>query len=230
MKVGIESSSERILRGVIADDHPIFCRGLSALLEQCGVDASVRVSTFEGLERELSLQRVDLVVLNTELLDRPLGVGLERITRRLDPPLVLAIHKDLVEIRQIMHAGARGCISKVAEAHEFLSAVRTVCEEGYYLDSRLGVQILSRQTVGSKYKLTRQEARVLTLIADGLTNRQIAERLNISLRTVESYRANLKNKTGSHDRSQLIAFARRHFGSDLHEIMGSCRPNCCQCD
>ncbi|MBB5896781.1 response regulator transcription factor [Kutzneria kofuensis] len=204
---------------VVADHKPIFRRGLRSLVEQCGITVAAEVSTMDDLHREVHLQDPALVIVNAKMLGKASGreVGRLRSSRRTcgDHRLLLTIYEDLAHAQQMLKAGSHGCVHNSADAEELKCAISTIFAGGYYLDARLGVRVLANDTPESRYKLTPRELKVLALISKGLTNKQIAETLHVSLRTVESHRACLKKKTGLRDRSELSGFAREHYPTML---------------
>ena len=109
--------------------------------------------------------------------------------------------------RSALRAGARGYLLKEVEDAELIQAVRTVAAGGTYLHPALGAQLLSRDGEASGQELTPREREVLRLIALGHTNAEVAERLYLSVRTVETHRANIHRKLGTESRSELVRHA-----------------------
>lgn len=215
------NTPESAVQAILADNRPIFREGLRAILDRIGVLVIAEVSTLQELREELPPQRTDVVVLGTTLLGRSLPSAGSWLGRQIgELPPVLAIHSTPAGARQIMQAGARGCISTDADAKELSSAVTTVISGGYYLDAKFGARILSDPAAELSDNLTPRELKVLEFISAGLTNRQIADQMHVSLRTVESHRANLKRKTGLHDRSQLSEYARQHLTARALDTAG----------
>ena len=108
--------------------------------------------------------------------------------------------------RTAMRAGARGYVLKEAEDAELVQAVRTVAAGGTYLDPALGGRLLAAER-RRRRRLTEREREVLGLIALGHTNAEMAKRLFLSLRTVETHRANIHRKLGTDSRAELVRHA-----------------------
>jgi two-component system response regulator NreC len=107
-----------------------------------------------------------------------------------------------------MQRGARGYLLKEAEEAELIHAVRTVADGGTYLQAELGARLLTDAAAPVPASpLTQREREVLRLLALGHTNAQVAERLHLSVRTVETHRANLQGKLGASGRAELVRHA-----------------------
>ncbi len=119
--------------------------------------------------------------------------------------LVLTMQDDPGYARTAMHAGARGYVLKEAEDAELVQAVRTVAAGGTFLDPALGGRVLAE--AGAPGRLTDREREVLGLIALGHTNAEMAKLLFLSLRTVETHRANIHRKLGTDSRAELVRHA-----------------------
>ena len=118
--------------------------------------------------------------------------------------LVLTMQDDPGYARTAMRSGARGYVLKEAEDAELLQAVRSVAAGGTYLDPEIGGRLLAAP---ADAELTEREREVLRLIALGHTNAEMAERLYLSLRTVETHRANIHRKLGTDSRVELVQHA-----------------------
>jgi two-component system, NarL family, response regulator NreC len=198
---------------VIVSHEPIFRHGLRRIIERYGLVAVAEAATVGELYRELQDWNPGMVIINTQTLS---AEQIDEVSRLLSPDstqvgmLLLALYEDPARARQMLAAGSRACVHYAADAEELGSAVSAILAGGYYLDYRLGVNALNHGTLESRNKLTSIESTILALIAEGFTNRQIAERLYLSLRTVESHRAGLKRKLDLYDRSELTRFVREH--------------------
>jgi DNA-binding NarL/FixJ family response regulator len=130
--------------------------------------------------------------------------------------LILTIHEDEGLLREALKAGAGGYILKHAAEAELKAAINTLLRGDLYIDPSIVRKIFSEAVVSpttpskSAEALTPRETDVLRLIVQGYTNRQMAEELHISIRTVESHRANLAEKLGLHSRVELVRYARKH--------------------
>lgn len=207
------------MRILICDDHAVVRAGLRLILEQeAGFEIVGEAASGEELIAEAGRLRPDIVV--TDLSMPGLG-GLEALprVRQIAPEakiLVLTIHEDEAYFFRALEAGAAGYVLKGASAEEFLAALRLVARGGVPVPPTLGQRLLADYTDRTKgslppnhAQLSPREREVLSLVADGRMNKEIAERLSISVRTVERYRASIMNKLGLHNRAELVAYAVR---------------------
>lgn len=201
------ASSTRVL---IVDDHPMFRRGLSGLLASV-TDLEVLGLAADGDEAVRLVQEggVDVVLMDLNL---PTISGVEatrRITALPDPPavLVLTMVDDDDTLVSAMRAGARGYVLKGATGEEIAAAVRTVAGGGVVFGSGVAAQVLALTAIGAKRTigpdgLTERERDVLGLLAEGLSNPQIARRLGLSVKTVQNYVSRILDKLQVADRTQ----------------------------
>ena len=129
--------------------------------------------------------------------------------------LMLTRHPDLGYVQQLMRAGARGYVLKQSRITQVLHAIRAIAEGGLYLDPAVAETVVG-PTVGRgsgtsvprlTIKLSAREEEVLRLMAWGFTNKEIAARLNLSVKTIETHRTNAMQKMGMHNRSEIVRFA-----------------------
>ena len=207
------------IRILIADDHAVVRSGLRALL---GTDPDLEFAgeAQDGAEtlRQVELLRPDLVLLDVTL---PQESGIE-IAKRLKEKhpevlvLFLTMHEDEGLLHDALGAGAAGYVIKRAEEAEILQAIHAVSEGDLYVHPAM-TRALLHQTVTSEQRrgapvepLTPREIDVLRLLARGNTNRQSADVLGLSVRTVENHRANLMGKLGVSSRVELVSYAEEH--------------------
>ena len=205
-------------RIVIAEDHTILREGLRALissqedLEVVGEagDGREAVRQVEGLTPDLILMDLSMPKMN--------GVEAIREIRKRIPQtriLALTVHKTEEFILEVLHAGADGYIPKDASSNELMMAIRSVLMGKRYLCpsvSRVVIEgyLESRRTPESATPwdtLTKREREILKLIAEGHKNKEIADYLCISVKTVEKHRANLMKKLDLHSAAALTAYA-----------------------
>jgi DNA-binding NarL/FixJ family response regulator len=205
-------------RIVIADDHTIVRQGLRALLAS-DPRFEVVAEAEDGLDAMDAVKQLgpDVVIMDLSM-PRMNGMGAIREIKRIAPAtkvLVLTVHKNEEYIVASFQAGCDGYVLKYASHDELVSAIETVLKGQPYLspavsavvlEGYLGVQKTGRIESPCS-KLTEREREVLKLIAEGYKNRQIADLLNISVKTVERHRANLMKKLDLHSGPALATFA-----------------------
>jgi two-component system response regulator NreC len=190
----------------LADDHAVVRSGLRMLLEsEPGFEVVAEAGELEEIPRVVEDARPDVLLLDVHMRG---GASLDLIpslsaTTRV---LVLTMQDDPGYARTAMRAGARGYVLKEAEDTELVQAVRTVAAGGTYLDPALGGKVLAAED-DSPARLTDREREVLGLIALGHTNAEMAKLLFLSLRTVETHRANIHRKLGTDSRAELVRHA-----------------------
>jgi DNA-binding NarL/FixJ family response regulator len=196
---------------MLVDDHPLVRDGLRARLEAVP-HFRVVAEAGSGAEalRLLGGARVDLVLMDITMRD---GSGIEATAQlnRSHPDiavLMLSMHDKLEYVSQAMQAGARGYVLKDAPGKDIVLAIDTVMAGGIYYSAPVARQ-LARPAM-SDNQLTSREQEVLRHIANGESNKQIARALDLSVRTVETHRLNIKRKLGIEGQAELIKFAVQH--------------------
>jgi two-component system, NarL family, response regulator NreC len=192
---------------VLADDHAVVRSGLCMLLEsEADLEVVAQVGELEELRAMVAEARPDVLLLDLHMRG---GNSLELIPDLSGETnvLVLTMQDDAGYARSAIRAGASGYLLKEVEDAELIQAVRTVAGGGTYLDPGLGARLLTGDGGTPGRGLTARERDVLRLIALGHTNAEMAERLFLSVRTVETHRANLHRKLGTDSRSELVRHA-----------------------
>ena len=200
---------------VIADDHTVVRQGLRLLLDnEEGLQVVAEAGTVPDAERLARAHRPSVLVLD---LNMPGGSSLEAIPRlRVDAPataiVVLTMQDDPAFARQALQAGALGFVLKEAADEELLEAIRLAASGDTYLNPRLGARLAAapEQPPGPPDDLSERELEVLRLIALGHTNSEIAEKLFLSTRTVETHRAHIQQKIRRTSRAELVRYALEH--------------------
>jgi len=200
-------------RVLVVDDHPIVRQGLALLinrepdLEVCGEaeEAHSAAAAIEAL-------RPDIVVLDISL-DGPDGVELLKQLRAREadlPVLILSMHDESIYAERVLRAGANGYIMKQEATDLVLTAIRRILGGGVYVPERVASRILRQYTRGTTVEsrspmamLSDRELEVFRLIGEGSSTRQIAEALHLSVKTVESYQAHIKEKLALRNAREL---------------------------
>ncbi|HXG59504.1 MAG TPA: response regulator transcription factor [Thermoanaerobaculia bacterium] len=206
---------EKTVTVIIADDHDVVRRGIRSILQSAD-DITVIGEASDGLEAIQMLNRFEPDVLLVDLrMPKHSGMQVMRDARVISPStrvVVLSIHSEPSYIVQALHEGATGYVLKEAPSTEIVEAVRHAAEGKQYLSSGISTHDLDeyeqrlRSTEAAR-ELSPREEEILRLVCGGLTSTEIAERLGISGRTVESHRANLMRKLGAKRASDLVAIA-----------------------
>jgi len=203
-------------RIVLADDHPIVLNGLRSLIgSESDFDLVGEASS--GLEalRVIRNKRPDIAVVDISMPELN-GIVLSRRVADEVPSvriLVLTLHEDRAYLRQALEAGVRGYVLKRGAAESLVEAIRVVVGGGFYVDPAIAgnlnkaVPRRSAREEGAALDLTVREAEVLKLVALGYTNKEIAGRLDVSVKSAETYKARGVEKLGLKTRAELVRYA-----------------------
>jgi DNA-binding NarL/FixJ family response regulator len=197
---------------LIADDHAILRDGLKALL-QSAPDMEVVGEAATGREALCLVHelRPDVVLMDISMPDMT-GLEATEVIKRMYPEIkviALTVHEHETYLRRMLQVGADGYVVKRAAADELARAIRTVMRGGVYLHPEVAKSVVGRSEPKMP-KLSEREWQVLRLIALGYTNQQIAERLSLSVKTVETYRSRIADKLGIKTRAEMVKFAMQH--------------------
>jgi two-component system, NarL family, response regulator DevR len=212
---GITGSEQ--IRVFLVDDHEVVRRGVRNILEaEAGIDVVGEAGTMASALARVAALRPDVAVLDVRLPDGD-GVSVCREIRSTLPDtacLVLTSYGDDQALLGAIMAGAAGYVQKQAPAPELVSAIRAVAAGQSTLDAHAAERLMARlrermTAVDPLSALSDQEKRVLELIAEGLTNRQIAARMFLAEKTAKNYVSSVLTKLGMQRRSQAAAFAAR---------------------
>lgn len=208
----------RHARILVVDDHPTVRLGLAKLLEgEPDLELAAEAESAQEALLLLSCEPLDLAIIDVQLPGTS-GIELVKTMRRGWPwvsILVSSLHEESLFAERALDAGASGYIEKRRTILELLGAVRRVLEGGRYLSPEMEHRLRSRrprqasaEEPGSgSQRLTDRELEVFALLGDGLTTRQIASRLVISHKTVETHLGHIKLKLGTTSINQLIRCA-----------------------
>jgi two-component system response regulator NreC len=197
---------------VLADDHAVVRKGLRLLIDaEPGLHVVAEAGDVPTAERMTRAHRPRVLVLD---LNMPGGSSLEAIPRLRErvpdtAVVVLTMQDDPSFARQALQAGARGFVLKEAADDELLEAIRLAAAGDTYLNPQLGARLAAQPPEPQRQPdaLTARELEVLRLIALGHTNAEIAERLYLSTRTVETHRAHIQQKIRRTSRAELVHYA-----------------------
>jgi two-component system, NarL family, response regulator NreC len=206
-----------VIRVLIVDDHAVVRSGLRMLidaeddLEVAGEAGSVRDAIFEGRATNPDVILTDVTM--------PGESGIEGVPKLLkEHPevkiLVLSMQDDPRYVREAFAAGASGYLLKEAAGSELVAAIREVARGGRYVHPELGARLIAAEAEAQRREeenpLSDREREVLALLALGHSNREIAKRLYISVRTAETHRAHVMQKLRVANRAELVQYALRH--------------------
>ncbi|MBV9358890.1 MAG: response regulator transcription factor [Chloroflexi bacterium] len=200
---------------VLADDHQVVRAGLRMLLQaEEGFEVLAEAGDIPTTERRVAAYRPRVLILDLNMPGEPSLSAIPRL-RETAPEtaiVVLTMQNDPAFAREALRAGAIGYVLKEAADSELVHAVRLASAGRTYLSPELGARLAAEpQAVnGPPDDLSARELEVLRLIALGHTNSEIASSLYLSVRTVESHRAHIQQKTGRTTRAALVAYAREH--------------------
>ncbi len=207
-----------MIRVVLVEDHKLFREGMKAMLNS-REDLDVVAEAKDGLDaiRCIKKNNPDLLVLDLSM-PRLSGISVIKDIRPQFPDLkilVLSIHESDQYVLEAFEAGANGYCIKDASRDELMIAIDSVLHGKKYISPGVADNVLEGYLEGRKTlktqstwdTVTRREREVLKLLAEGYMNKQIAEFLNISVKTVEKHRSNIMNKLDLHNASSLTSYA-----------------------
>lgn len=202
------------LRILLADDHAIVREGFKALLERAGFevvgeaeDGHQAIELAGKLHPDIAVLDVAMPILN--------GIDASRGIRKVSDQtkiILLTMHSHKKFVTESLRAGVRGYVIKSAAANELLQAIRTVGQGNPYLTpevAKVMVEGYLQGNDGQPQSLGDRERQVLQLVAEGKTNKEVADILDITVKTAESHRAHLMEKLQIHDTAGLVRYAIR---------------------
>jgi two-component system response regulator NreC len=213
-----------IIRVLLADDHRLFRQGITALLEH---DPEIKVvgeaENGEEAVKMAELLKPDAVLMDIQMPHLDGFEATQRIKQILPNTAVLILSHDdsPKQLAKALEAGANGYLLKSADFSEVAWAVKTAKKGEIYLTPRMtgalvkGYRELEGKLVSASTPLSPREEEILKLIAEGLTSTEIAKRLSISVKTVQTHRAHILEKLNLHNSVELIQYAIKHGLIDL---------------
>lgn len=204
------------IRLFLADDHPIVLAGLRNLV-QAEADVELVGQATAGLSAVKSIIELkpDVAVLDISMPELN-GILIARRLAEECPSvriLVLTFHEDRAYVHQALQAGVRGYVLKRTAAETLLHAIRAVFDGGLYVDPSIagrffdGKEARANRTFEGLILLTDRESEVLRMAALGFTNKEIAGRLGVGIKSVETYKARGSDKLGLRTRADIVRFA-----------------------
>ena len=200
------------IRLVIADDHPVVRTGLKMLLEaEGGLSVVAEAGEIDTTRRMVRAHRPDVLVLDLNMPGPPSLPAIPDLAEAT-AVVVLTMQNDPAFAREALRSGALGYVLKEAADAELIGAVRAAAEGRTYLNPELGARMAAAPPApaGPPDDLTERELEILRLIALGYTNAEIGGQLYLSVRTIESHRAHIQQKTRRSTRAELVRYALDH--------------------
>ena len=201
------------IRVLLADDHPIVLAGVRAMIEtEPGMYLVGQATNGTAALELLADTRPDVAVFDISMPD----IGGNQLTRsalETRPSLrvlILTVHEDRAYVRQMLAAGAAGYLLKRSAADNLPRAIRAVASGGLYVDPAIASQVLmpvSSAPGDSSADLSDREEAVLRMTARGYSNKEIATRFTLSVKTVETYRTRATEKLGLRTRAEIVRHA-----------------------
>lgn len=211
-----ESTKKQV---IIVDDHTMMREGLKQLIESEGdLECIGMASNTQEAVALVEKHKPDLVTVDITMPGRN---GLELIKDVLalspgTPLLVISMHDETLYAQRVLKAGAKGYVMKDADSKTLIKAIRQVINGGIYVSPAMSVQILeafsgrnANRPVDGVHKLSDREFEVFQLIGEGQSTQQIADTLNISVKTVEVHRAHIREKLKLEDGAAVLRYAVR---------------------
>lgn len=207
------------IRIVLADDHKVVRQGLRALLS-AQADLQVVGEAADGLEAvELAVNLMPEVVVTDWMMPHLNGLDAAKQIRKRAPTVqvvMLSMHGNVAHVIQALRSGVIGYVLKDSDSQEVVNAVRAAAHGQRHIDPTLAAAVMEGfihndvEALATPTALTEREREVLQGIAEGHTNAFLAHQLNISLRTVETHRANLMRKIKVRSQAELVRYAIKH--------------------
>lgn len=216
---GKKQSKAARKRVLVVDDHPIMRQGLSLLIEnEPDLTVSGEARTAEEAVAEVAREKPDIALVDITLPGRS-GLELIKDLQAMEPDLptlVLSMHDETLYAERVLRAGARGYVMKQEGGKKLIEAIRRVLDGQISVSEKMSARILEifsgrggQSNLSPVERLTDREFEVFQMIGEGLGTRQIAERLNLSVKTVEVHRGHIKEKLKTKTGPELIRYAVR---------------------
>jgi len=201
-----------MIRVIIADDHLIFRQGLLALLaSQEEIEVVGEANSGQEALRIIMQTKPEVAILDISI-PAPDGIEVARLVKKnrfLTRIILLTMHKEPWYVEKALRAGVDGYVIKDNAFEDLIEAIKTVNLGEKYISLKVAEKLQQRQKLKGEISslLTQREREVLKLIATGLTNKQIAKRLSLSVKTIDTHRTNIMQKLNVHTTAELVRFA-----------------------
>ncbi len=201
------------IKVIVVDDHPMVLEGMRSMLTQISFVELVGavVNAFQVMEL-VNIKAPDILITDINMPEVS-GIDLTAKLRAEFPQvkvIAMSTFKERSYISQMIQTGASGYLVKTASKEEIEEAILSVYEGKLYMSVDINLSDEDKKSIGKVPVISSREKEVLELIADGLTNPQIAEKLFLSLHTVDSHRKNLLTKFGTNNAASLIKLAAKY--------------------
>ncbi len=198
---------------LLIDDHPLVRDGLRARLATVpGFEVVGEAGSAAEAQQQVLLHRPTLVLMDVGMRDMN-GIDLTALLLGQHPSLqvlMLSMYDNPEYVQRALQAGARGYVLKDAPASEIVSAITAVASGGTFLSPAVSKRLFRNQA--PRPVLSMRESEILTGLAKGLSSKQLARDMDLSVRTVEAHRQNIKRKLGLAGQAELIKYAVEHAG------------------
>lgn len=205
------------LRIFLADDHAILRQGLKMMINaQADMEVVGEASNGQAAVQHAMKFRPDVVVMDVTMPEMNGQQATQQLKQAFPQIKILALtrHNDSSYVQQLLQAGVSGYVLKQSDAEELLRAIRVIVGGGTYLDPAIAGKVVgslvgraSKQSLKKAGKLSERETDVLQLIARGYSNKEIAERFKLSVKTVEAHKANAMTKLELRSRVDIVRYA-----------------------
>lgn len=199
-----------MIKLILADDHKLFREGVRSILESSeDFEIIDEVANGRTLISSLREKETDLIILDISMPGLS-GIEATRLIKKEYPCLkilILSMHSEESFIRSAIEAGASGYLPKEIDHNELIEAIHIIHEGGNYYSKDISNKLINSYLNKEKQNLTPREKEIVALVCDGLTNKEIADRLSISVRTVDCHKNNILQKLGLRSSVDLVKYA-----------------------
>ena len=205
-----------MIKVILVDDHSLLREGIRTVLHNSAIDIEVigQAGNAAELLKLLSEKKPDIVILDILLPDRS-GIDVLKDIKKMHaklPVLILSMHPENRYAVRALRAGASGYLSKIAAPHELIRAIRVIVKQKKrYISAKVGQELAEQLSNGEKKLphelLSDREYEVMCLIVDGKKASEIASELSLSVQTIHTYQARIKEKMDISSKAELIRYA-----------------------